>query len=464
MHKQIATALVMILFASPPALALHECGAQHPESGAQESQAIHGCDRLRETDFFNGDPRVDAPELARRGSYPVGVRTLEVVNPDQLDVLNYSAENRNPRYDRPLTLEIWYPAALEDGQKQITTYNDVLGHGAGNPTRPLLPFEFGGRAARDAGRQTDDGPFPLVVVSHGYSGSRVIMTWLTENLASKGYVVVAIDHTGSTHADATVIHSTLVHRAQDINFTIEKMSSMSNRPDGFLTGMVNAGQTAVIGYSMGTYGALNAAGVGVSEAAVNFPGGVPGGHLAAQQEGVPAYIDSLDPRIRVIVTFAPYGPPGFWTEKAAAELKVPSLFIVGRQDQTTGFAAAQWLFDNTVNSERYLLVYQGAIHEVAPNPAPPLASQHFREWVHYQEPAWDNRRLNNINQHFITAFLGTYLLGEDDRYADYLKLTPESNTAPRTDSTDPAYWKGFLPWTAIGMELHHREARQALAD
>ena len=39
-----------------------------------------------------------------------------------------------------------------------------------------------------------------------------MMTYLTENLASKGYVVVAIDHTDSTYTDAGPFASTLLNR------------------------------------------------------------------------------------------------------------------------------------------------------------------------------------------------------------------------------------------------------------
>lgn len=103
-------------------------------------------------------------------------------------------------------------------------------------------------------------------------------------------------------------------------------------------------------------------------------------------------------------------------------MSLPTFIVVGSQDQTTGFAAAQWLFDHAINAQRYMLVYLNAIHEVATNPASPLAQQHFREYMHYQEPAWDNRRLNNINQHFITVFLGMYLGGDKARYGPYLDI------------------------------------------
>jgi predicted dienelactone hydrolase len=447
--------LSILIFVLTPglALAVHECGTPHPaHPGAQ----ARGCEALAESDFFNGDLRSDAPQLAGRGSYPVGVRSLELVNPDQLDILSYSEKNPNPRYDRPLTLEIWYPANLAAGERQITTYTDVLGHGADNPARPNLPFEFGGRAARGAQARSVDGPYPLVIVSHGYSGSRVLLTWLTENLASKGYVVVAIDHTESTHGDTGSIHSTMIHRPRDITFVLDAVAVLGETPGSFLEGRINADRTAVIGYSMGTYGALSAAGVGVSEVAVDYPDlAPPGGHLAALQMGNPDYKAQLDDRIKVLVAFAPFAPPGFWAMQGIEKLSIPSLFIVGSEDQTTTYAAAKWLYDKAINSPRYLLVFQGALHQIAANPAPAVANSHFREYVHYQEPAWDNRRLNNINQHFITAFLGKYLTGAQEQYAEYLELLPISNQSPRTDTSHPDYWKGFKNWSAIGMELHH---------
>ena len=98
-----------------------------------------------------------------------------------------------------------------------------------------------------------------------------------------------------------------------------------------------------------------------------------------------------------------------------------------------------------------MLVYQNGIHEVAVNPAPPIAENYFREYIHYQEPAWDNRRCNNINQHFITAFLGIHLKGMEE-YQPFLDLITMSNDA---NPDDPDYWKGFKPWTAVGLELHH---------
>ena len=55
--------------------------------------------------------------------------------------------------------------------------------------------------AYDAPPVAPGGPFPLIVYSHGSSGQRFISAYLTEALAARGYVVVAVDHTGDTAVD-----------------------------------------------------------------------------------------------------------------------------------------------------------------------------------------------------------------------------------------------------------------------
>ena len=452
MIKKIITLFLTTVFLFSMSLTVDAKHSPKPEKKGK-SIKCEGKGAPDEECFFYGDARADAPELAYRGSFDVGVRTLKVVNPNQIDILNYSVENPDPRYDRPLTLEVWYPAKDRGKKKEVTTYQDVLGSGPDDPARPLIPFEFYGRALRNAKPNSKGGPYPLVIVSHGYPGSRVLLTYLTENLASKGYVVVAIYHTESTHADKVGFASTLLNRTLDINFVIEYMAQLgAAKGKKFLAGAVDAEKSAVIGYSMGGYGALIAAGAGVSESGWVYWGGVPGNYMEMFRAGSPAYAALLDPRIKAIVPFAPWGGHfGTWDPAGLEGLTVPSLFIVGNQDRTANYNGVAFLFENLVNSDRYMLVYQNGIHEVAVNPPPPEAEEHFREYIHYQEPVWDNRRCNNVNQHFITAFLGIHLKGMTE-YQEYLDLIPYSNDA---DPFTPEYWKGFKEWTAVGLELHH---------
>ncbi|GGC64824.1 alpha/beta hydrolase family protein [Undibacterium terreum] len=397
---------------------------------------------------YYGDARPDAPELAARGKLAVGVRTLEIEHADQLDILRYSEAQPNPRYTRKLKLEIWYPAKLAAGQAEQTLYTDVLGAGANDPARPNTPFQFAGRAARDAAPLPAQQGYPLVIVSHGYPGSRLQMSYLTENLASKGYVVVAIDHAESTRADKAGFASTLLNRAQDDRFVIDTITAYSRAGSGhFLAGLADAGNTALLGYSMGGYGALNAAGAGVSAAAVSL---APGGKLASQQQGNPQYEAQRDPRIKAVVAFAPWGGGRGTVEvidaAGLAGLRVPLLFIAGDQDDVAGYQnGVLRLYEGAVNAERYLLVYQNARHNVAPNPGPPAANAHPNDFMAYAEPAWDSRRINNINQHFVSAFLGVYLKGQSlQNYLDLAPLAVEGK------------WPGFLPRTAVGLAWQHR--------
>lgn len=369
-------------------------------------------------DWVIGDARPDAPALAARGAWQVGVRTEQIVHRGQFDILRATAINPAPRYDRALTLEVWYPAQLAAGEREAVVYTDVLGAGANNPARPNTPFTFAGRAAR--GAAAVKGAFPLLIVSHGYPGSRLQMSYLTENLASKGYVVVAIDHLESTRADRAGFASTLLNRPLDDGVVLDTVAGWSQAGSGhFLAGAVDADHTALLGYSMGGYGALVAAGARVDLAALT-PLGV---------ADTTAFVARApDPRIRAVVLFAPWGGARqLWSGASLAGLRVPLLFIAGEQDTIAGFDdGVLRLAREAVNAPRYLLAYQNARHNIAPNPPPPASYANREDFSAYAESAWDSARINNINQHVVTAFLEQTLRQRDmGRH-----LAPESELAP----------------------------------
>ncbi|MBO0951986.1 alpha/beta hydrolase family protein [Fibrella forsythiae] len=400
--------------------------------------------------FVTGDPLPNAPELAARGTYAVGVRTMTVVHKGQVDVL-HTKEGKHPLYDRPLTLEIWYPARVAANKPAIIQYESVFGR-ANDPKRPLIPFTFPGRASRDAEPDNSGGAYPLVIVSHGYPGSRLLLTYLTENLASKGYVVVAIDHTESTYRDLAAFPSTLLNRPLDDLFVLNEMARLGAKAGNtFLAGLLNADNTALIGYSMGGYGVLNTTGAGFSPQAMTLFGKVSGGSTALEPRTMasPAYKPTLDPRIKAVVAFAPWGMvDGVWDAAGLAGLTLPMLFVAGSKDDISGYEkGVKAIYDGAVNADRYMLTYENARHNVAPNP-PPAASllpgAPADDYNHYAEPAWNERRINNINQHFVTAFLGVHLKKLD--YASYLNV-------PETD--DRGAWKGFKPRTSVGLEMRH---------
>ena len=405
--------------------------------------------------FIQGDALPDAPILAQRGNYQVGVRTIEVIHKNQIDILNCKDSN-HVYYDRNLTLEVWYPAELAEGEKELVEYNHVMGS-ANNKKRPIIPFTFHGRSSRDAAALKSEEPYPLVVVSHGYTGSRLLMTYLTENLASKGYVVVAIDHKESTYKDAAGFQSTLLNRPKDILFVVDQIGILAEDEDHFLYGLANVNQTGIVGYSMGGYGVLNVGGAGYSEQLLTFFGSMTGGNQAIADLiwNSNDYSKSFDSRIKAVVAFAPWGMErGVWDNDGLKGLKIPTFIVAGSEDDVSGYEkGVKAIFDGAVNVERYMLTYMNARHNVAPNPPPAAtlkAGLHFDEYYRYSEPVWNEKRINNINQHFVTAFLGTKLKGED--HIKYLHLE-------NADSNDKN-WEGFKPRTSVGMKLSYTKPEE----
>ncbi|MFD2570806.1 alpha/beta hydrolase family protein [Spirosoma soli] len=412
--------------------------------------ALSGQAQENKDSFVFGDPLPDAPELAARGTSKVGVRTLKLTHPGQMDVL-HAKDGKTPLYDRPLTVEIWYPARIPAGKAEFTQYDEVMGV-ANDPKRPLIPYTFAGRALRDAEPEPGQGAYPLVIVSHGYPGSRLMFTYLTENLASKGYVVVSIDHTESTYRDAAAFPSTLLNRALDELFVLNEMDRLSKKDSkSFLAGLLDANNTALVGYSMGGYGVLNATGAGYSEQAGKLFGQMASGSTALQvrSTGAPEYKASQDSRIKAVVAFAPWGMErGVWDANGLAGLTRPTLFVAGSKDDVSGYEKGiKAIYDGAVNADRYMLTYVNARHNVAPNPPPTESLKPglpFGEYMRYAEPAWNERRINNINQHFVTAFLGIHLKGLD--YGKYFDLKENDADGP---------WTGFKPRTSVGLEMRH---------
>ena len=249
--------------------------------------------------------RSDAPSLAKYGAIGIGVKTISLVNPKQLDILKAKAGEPTPSYDRPLTVEVWYPSkAVADGPN-AGQYRAV--------TRdPKMEVTLYGKAVRDAAADATGGPYPLVIISHGYPGNRFLLSHLGENLASKGYVVASIDHTDSTYSDQAAFGSTLLNRPLDQLFVLNEMAKLNagapgDAIKGALKGMVNADNTGLIGYSMGGYGLINTIGGGFAAPIVGNPLAPPNGVLAVRQSGNPAHTASIDKRIKAAVAFAPWG-------------------------------------------------------------------------------------------------------------------------------------------------------------
>ena len=122
------------------------------------------------------DNRIDAvtpmaPELAAFGTGAVGVRTITVTDKNRPDILRTQPGGPTMRYDRSLVLEVWYPAAPTATKTQGSEYRVVM-------RDPAVTFTLRGRATRDAPPLGSGGPFPLLIISHGYPGDRFLLSHL----------------------------------------------------------------------------------------------------------------------------------------------------------------------------------------------------------------------------------------------------------------------------------------------
>ena len=406
-----------------------------------------------------------APELAAYGPNDLGVRTIQVTDPGRPDILAIKEGGPVVRYDRTLTLEVWYPASLAAGQKPGGEYRVIT-------REPSVTATIGGKAVRDAAPKPTTGGYPLVIISHGYPGNRYLMSHMGENLASKGFVAVSIDHKDSTYDDQKAFGSTLYNRAFDQLFVLNALERLGKTGSGsFLAGLVDTSRTGIIGYSMGGYGVVNVIGGGYSDAAATFNGAPPNKMLLDRAASNPAYQKSRDPRIKAAIAIGPWGMQnGFWNAEGLAGIRTPVLFVAGSADDVSQYEkGTRAIYQGAVNADRYLLTFINANHNAAAPMAAPaevvaLPPGGANAFSHYADAVWDTTRMNNIFDHFATAFFTWHVKG-DAAMQSYFDLVPNGKDGvwaiDRDGKTQPAhtYWKGFKRGTAVGLTLEHAGAR-----
>ena len=399
--------------------------------------------------------RGDAPELAHFGEYIIGVRTTSMTIMETVDVANTERGGENVIYNRDLPVEVWYPATLANGQQSGGSYETIT-------RNPSVTATLYGQAVRDAEPDASDGPYPLVIISHGHPGNRFLMSHSAESLASKGYVVASIDHTDSTYDSSQNFQSTLYHRPYDQRFVIETLASMG--ADDFLGGMIDGENVGVIGYSMGGYGLLNNLGGGYNDEMIENFLAPPNGLLAAHASGHADYRSNLNSRIKAGVAVGPWGKNlNLWRDEDLEGVTVPTFYIAGSADTVSGYEnGTRAIFKAAVNSDRYLLTFKNAGHNAgAPIPLPVEIrdSEDQTGASHYTDPVWDNTRMNNIMDHFVTAYFDYYLKGEESKL-EYFDLVPDGadgnySVSNGQENDNHTYWKGFGPGTAVGLKMEH---------
>jgi len=96
-----------------------------------------------------------------------------------------------------------------------------------------------------------NGPYPLIVHSHGIVSNRTELAYLAEALASRGYVVIATDYpltNGATQGGANA--DDVVNQPADISFLIDSVIGLTGEDKPF-AGTIDQSRIGLTGFSLG---------------------------------------------------------------------------------------------------------------------------------------------------------------------------------------------------------------------
>ncbi|MFN7152009.1 MAG: hypothetical protein ACK4V6_21330 [Microthrixaceae bacterium] len=181
----------------------------------------------------NDAPRAGEAAYAERGPYEVGVTTIDLS-------------------DRKM--EVWYPvdpADIGTGPRDeyfIRDYVSTFFDG-------LIPEDVNPPYVTDATRAvpaSPDGPFPLVIFSHGFASYRVQSTFLTTHLASWGFVVISPDYLERGLRSVLGEPPPVSRSDTDVaNEAIEAARTATTTPGDLLEGVIDGSTVYPIGHSAG---------------------------------------------------------------------------------------------------------------------------------------------------------------------------------------------------------------------
>lgn len=130
---------------------------------------------------------------APTGSAPIGATTMHLVDPDRADPWK-------PGERRELMLTLWYPAkrAGEVMPQYMTPEESRMFLEGRDVTGVPLDLMSTVRTNATVDAPAEGGKHPLVLLSPGFGAPRAELTGIAEDLASHGYLVVAVGHNYET--------------------------------------------------------------------------------------------------------------------------------------------------------------------------------------------------------------------------------------------------------------------------
>ncbi len=204
---------------------------------------------------------------------------------------------------------------------------------------------------------TGNGPFPVIIHSHGLGGTREGSANILEQVARAGFVIVALQHHGS---DSSILRGggpALVGSLQplaeaaamrygDLPFAVDELTKRANQ--GEFAGKVDLSRIGMSGHSFGALGTL----VAVGQA---LPG--------------PNPLRFRENRIKAAIVYSPNKPRNETSDNAFKAVDRPIMHFTGTEDRTPlDREATPWgrtlPFQSINGADQFLVVLQGGDHAV----------------------------------------------------------------------------------------------------
>ena len=259
-------------------------------------------------------PPVTAAEVLTPGPWAAGELLLEFEDTTRSTPANGDHPSTPTRV---LDTLIWYPAAP----------------GEGDPLEPV----------REAPPSVDGGPWPVIVYCHGFSSRKDENQAVAALLASRGFVVVAMDFPLTNifaPGQPTVLD--VVNQPGDVQFVLDSVLALGHEVSHPLHGRLDEDRIALAGVSLGAMTSL----------AVAF------------------HPDMRDPRIKAVAAGAP--PGCFLAPEIYQEAAIPILVVHGTADEILDYASNGPPAYQRAQPPKYFLTLDGGTHTAMAWLAKPL--------------------------------------------------------------------------------------------
>lgn len=215
---------------------------------------------------------------------------------------------------RPLWVYIWYPC--KHGIERVATSLFV---------EPSVVFQ--------GEHSSNEKKHPLIIFSHGSSGSARDQIWLAESLVKMGNIVVSIEHYGNNWKnEIPELYFNYWERPKDVSFVLDCLLSSPTK------NIIDEEKIGFAGFSLGGMtGIWLAGGLVSSSLAPNqsdvdewFPG-LNGSNLLKFYDDAPGKRSYKDPRIKAFFLMSPRSEE--FSKGSTANIKTPFFIVFGDSDE-----------------------------------------------------------------------------------------------------------------------------------